>query len=86
MVAVGPPAVGQGWKGWGVAGRRRRRKRMRKSSSLGGFLPSDCRWELGKWGWKVGVGSRKNLIPTKDPKLLVILEAMVCVLGPQGGD
>lgn len=63
---------------WRAAGRRRR-KRMRKSSSLGGILPSDCRWGRGKWGCKVGVASHKDLIPTKD---LVIQRAMVCVLGP----
>lgn len=66
MVAVGAPEVGQGWEAWGDAGRRRR-KRMRKSSSLGGILPP------GKWGCMVGVASHKNLIPTEDPTLLVIL-------------
>lgn len=68
----------------GAAGRRRR-KRMRKSSSLGDILPSDCRWEHGKWGCKVGVASHKNLIPTKEPTLLVILGAMFCVSAPQAG-
>lgn len=71
--------VGQGWEAWGAA-ERRRRERMRKSSSLGGILPS------GKWGCKVGVASHNNLIPSKDPKILIILGAMVCVPGPQAGD
>lgn len=59
--------------------------RRRKSSSLGGILPSDCRWERGKWGWKAGVASHRNPI-ARDPTLLVTLKATACVLGPQAGD
>lgn len=43
------------------------RKRMRNRSSLGGILPSDCRWEIEKWGLETGSGFPQESYSHKGP-------------------